>query len=70
MKHFFALFAILVAIVYASCVNVPQLVYDGPIYELSEYYFFHVHFNHRECVKRLKCSSSSIKLFIVKRGEK
>lgn len=44
---FFVLFAILVAIVYASCASVSQDVYDEPIYDLSEYYFFlnHVYFN-------------------------
>lgn len=44
---FFVLFAILVAVVYASCASVSQDVYDEPIYDLSEYYFFlnHVYFN-------------------------
>nr|BAI81896.1 defensin [Apis cerana japonica] len=33
---FFVLFAILVAIVYASCASVSQVVYDEPIYDLRQ----------------------------------
>ncbi|KAG6796338.1 defensin-2 precursor [Apis mellifera caucasica] len=33
---FFVLFAILIAIVHASCASVPKVVYDGPIYELRQ----------------------------------